>query len=192
MEIERRTIAAQMRIDSNVSAPTIHGLAAVFNSLSSDLGGFREKIAPGAFKSCISGNSDVRALFNHNPDMILGRTSAKTLRLAESSKGLEFEIDLPGTSYAKDLQASMKRGDINQCSFGFKVDEGGDTWQKDAAGMWTRTIHVVSRLYDIGPVTFPAYAQTECALTSLARKITVPVVSENLLYRMRLEIEALS
>jgi HK97 family phage prohead protease len=78
--------------------------------------------------------------------MILGRTTSKTLRLLETDQGLEFECDMPDTQYARDLMACMKRGDISQCSFGFSVDDGGDTWKKDDAGKWVRTIHVVSAL----------------------------------------------
>ena len=191
-EIERRTMTVELRTDNKGGAPVIKGVAAVFNSMSEDLGGFREQIAPGAFKSCIVEGCDVRALFNHEPNMILGRTTAKTLRLLETDQGLAFEVDMPDTSYAKDLMACMKRGDINQCSFGFRVDDGGDTWQKDTAGMWARTIHVVSRLYDVSPVTYPAYAQTECALRSLekVRAEFTPPFDNTELRRLRLQLES--
>lgn len=162
--LERRTLNVEFRADGK--AGKLRGTAAVFNSLSEDLGGFREQIAPGAFASALA-SSDVRALYNHDANMVLGRTSAGTLRLMETDKGLEFEVDLPDTSYARDLMACMQRGDINQCSFGFSIGEDGDTWQRDAAGMWTRTICNVSRLYDVSPVTYPAYPETECALRSL-------------------------
>jgi uncharacterized protein len=165
---ERRTYTVALRSDAKGGKPIIRGIAAMFNSMSEDLGGFREQIAPGAFKSALGG-SDVRALFNHDPNMILGRSTSGTLRLSETDQGLEFECDAPDTSYARDLMESMKRGDISQCSFGFTVDTGGDTWQKDAAGQWTRTINVVSRLYDVSPVTYPAYPETSCAMRSLEK-----------------------
>jgi uncharacterized protein len=190
-DIERRTINMEFRAATKGGASVIKGVAAVFNSLSENLGGFREQIAPGAFKSALL-NADVRALFNHDPNMVLGRTTSKTLRLAEGEDGLEFECDMPDTSYARDLQACMQRGDINQCSFGFSVDDGGDTWQKDAAGQWTRTIHVVSRLYDVSPVTYPAYPDTACAMRSLdkVKSAEPPAFDENELRRLKLELEA--
>ena len=188
-DIERRTMAVQLRVDNKGGSPVIAGSAAVFNSLSEDLGGFREQIAPGAFRSAIVDGCDVRALFNHEPSMILGRTTAKTLRLLETDAGLSFEIDMPDTTYAKDLMACMRRGDINQCSFGFRVDDGGDTWLKDGAGMWTRTIHVVSRLYDVSPVTYPAYSMTECALRSLEKvRAELPPFDDTGLRRLKLEL----
>lgn len=189
---ERRTYTVELRADTPEGGkPVMRGIAAMFNSMSEDLGGFREQIAPGAFKSAL-GNSDVRALFNHDPSMILGRTVSGTLRLSETDQGLEFECDAPDTSYARDLMESMKRGDISQCSFGFSVDCGGDTWQKDDAGQWTRTIHVVSRLYDVSPVTYPAYPETSCAMRSLEkiRAETTPPVNNNDLYRRKLDLEA--
>ena len=187
---ERRTYVVELRTDSEAgSTPKIRGIAAMFNCMSEDLGGFREQISPGAFKSAL-GNSDVRALFNHDPNMILGRSASGTLRLSESDQGLEFEVDPPDTTYARDLMESMKRGDISQCSFGFSVDNGGDTWQRDEAGQWTRTIHVVSRLYDVSPVTYPAYTDTSCAMRSLesAQKTSVPVDNSSL--RMKLDLLA--
>lgn len=192
MEIERRTINVTLREMSKNGQKTMTGLAARFNSMSEDLGGFREQIAPGAFKSAIMEGCDVRALFNHEPNMILGRTTAGTLRLAETDEGLSFEVDMPDTQCARDLMTSMKRGDINQCSFGFNVDDGGDTWQKDAAAQWTRTIHVVSRLYDVSAVTYPAYQETSCAMRSL-EKIKgeiIPPFNDTELRKMRLQLAA--
>jgi uncharacterized protein len=190
-EIERRTMKVEFKTGmSGVGTPMMHGVAAVFNSMSEDLGGFREMIAPGAFKSALMG-SDVRALFNHDPSMILGRTTSGTLRLTETDQGLEFDVDPPDTTYARDLVACMQRGDINQCSFGFNVDAGGDTWQKDATGQWTRTIHVVSRLYDVSPVTFPAYPDTACAMRSLEKikAESIPPCNDTDFRKFRLELE---
>lgn len=165
-EIERRTVGIQIRATSKGGMPVLRGVAAVFNSMSEDLGGFREQIAPGAFKAALE-QCDCRALFNHDPNMILGRTTSGTLRLQETDEGLEFEVDLPDTSYSRDLQECMKRGDINQCSFGFSVAEAGDMWSQDEHKNWTRTIGTVGRLYDVSPVTYPAYPETSCAMRSL-------------------------
>ena len=146
----------------------LRGVAAVFNSLSEDLGGFREIIMPGAFRAAVS-NSDVRCLVNHDPNKILGRSTSGTLRLEETSAGLEFVCDLPDTTYASDLMETMRRGDISQCSFGFTVEDGGQRWAKGDDG-WTRTITAIKRLFDVSPVTYPAYPETECALRDFQRQ----------------------
>ena len=187
--IERRTLQVEFRADNK--AGKLRGVAAVFNSLSEDLGGFREQIAPGAFSSAIS-TSDVRALVNHDPNLVLGRTAAGTLRLQETDAGLEFELDLPDTTYARDLVACMQRGDINQCSFGFSIGTDGDSWTRDkVTESWTRTINNVARLYDVSPVTYPAYADTACALRSLeqVQQTTPPAYDEYALEQMKLSIE---
>lgn len=171
-DIERRTHTVEMRVKDAAygkKTPTMEGYAANFNVLSEDLGGFREILMPGCFKNAIAA-SDIRCLFNHDPNLILGRSSSGTLRVSEDEKGLRFECDPPETSYAKDLMVSMQRGDVNQCSFGFKVAEDGATWAKDSAGMWIRSIYNVERLYDNSPVTYPAYTSTSCAVRSMLQK----------------------
>lgn len=192
MKMERRTFAVDSLLVEKREADQaekIVGHAAVFDTIG-DGGWFREKVAPGAFAASI-GRDDVRALFNHDPNKILGRTTSRTLRLSESEEGLEFECDMPDTSYARDLMACMSRGDINQCSFGFSVDEGGSTWQKDNTGQWTRTIHVVSRLYDVSPVTYPAYPDTACAVRSLdkIKAAEIPTFDDTEIRKMKLQIE---
>jgi uncharacterized protein len=135
-------------------AGSISGYAAIYDSLSQDLGGFREKIAPGAFGEL--DGKDVRALWNHDPQYVLGRTVPQTLRVRPDDVGLYFEIDAPDTSWARDLLVSMKRGDVNQMSFGF--DTLADEWQNDNGGR-IRTLQSVE-LYEISVVTFPAYLAT--------------------------------
>ena len=167
--IERRDFAVELRVvREEGKAPVIRGHAAVFNALSEDLGGFREVIAPGAFKNAIP-RDDVRALFNHDSNLILGRSrpgQANTLRMVEDGTGLAIEIDPPDTQYARDLMVSMDRGDITQMSFGFSVTKAGQKWEENGDGTHTRTLTDV-RLYDVSPVTFPAYPQTDVALRSL-------------------------
>ncbi|EJQ44014.1 HK97 family phage prohead protease [Bacillus cereus BAG6X1-2] len=138
----------------------ITGYAAVFNSKTTIGGWFDEVIEPGAFARSLSENSDIRALFNHNWDNVLGRTKSGTLRLEEDGKGLKFEIELPNTSTARDLAESMSRGDINQCSFGFWITE--ETWDYNVEPA-LRTIHEVE-LYEISVVSIPAYDDTEASL----------------------------
>lgn len=143
----------------------VRGYAAVFGQLSEDLGGFREQIQAGAFADRLS--DDVRALVNHDPNQVLGRTVAKTLALSEDTRGLAVDITLPDTQVARDLAVSMERGDVSQMSFAFTVGRDDQAWQRDGAGPWVRTIKRVARLYDVSVVTYPAYAQTEAALRSL-------------------------
>lgn len=162
-EVERRALPVELRLEGGEAQPTkIVGYAAVYNKLSQDLGGFREQIAPGAFARNLDG-ADVRALFNHDPNFVLGRTTAKTLRLSDDDQGLRIEIDPPETSYASDLLESMRRGDISQMSFGFRTLS--DDWSlKDGENV--RTLRDVE-LLDVSPVTFPAYPQTSVAMRSL-------------------------
>ena len=161
--MERRTSAVdiEIRAADGDAQPVIFGYAAVFDQLSEDLGGFRERIAPGAFTKALG--DDVRALFNHDPNIVLGRTRSKTLRISEDQKGLVIEIDPPSTPAAAALIESMRRGDVTQMSFGFQTVK--DKWDM-VDGEAIRTLIDV-RLFDVSPVTYPAYPQTEVALRSL-------------------------
>jgi HK97 family phage prohead protease len=144
--------------------PQIRGYAAVFNSLSEDLGGFREVIAPGAFRKALASDPDVLCVVNHSIDRLLGRMSNGTCRVSEDDKGLMFECDLPDTSDGRDVRELIKRGDMSQCSFGFQVDE--DNWEEvpdedDPEEMSIRrTVLSVRSLRDVSPVVTPAYPQT--------------------------------
>lgn len=137
----------------------ISGYAAVFNSKAVIDPWMSEEIAPGAFAKAIS-SSDVRALFNHNWDNVLGRTNSGTLSLSEDDRGLYFEIDLPDTSTGKDLMKSIERGDINQCSFGFYPVE--ETWNYDTEPAHRTLVEV--ELFEISIVSLPAYDDTEVSL----------------------------
>ena len=152
----------ELRMDGD--KPTVVGYGAVFNSMSNDLGGFREYISPKAFEGRLE--DDVRFLINHDANLILARTTNGTLRLSVDEKGLRYEADLPNTSTARDLMELLKSGTISQSSFAFTVEE--DSWEvKD--GMNIRTIDKVSQLYDVSSVTYPAYnaASSSVALRSL-------------------------
>lgn len=146
------------------SPGTVVGYAAVFDRFSQDLGHFREKIAPGAFSGCML--QDVRALANHDPKCLLGRSTAGTLRMREDRLGLRVEIDLPDTQAGNDTAKSIKRGDMDGMSFAFDTEV--DQW--DYSGeVPVRTLIKVRNLYDVGPVTYPAYTDTSAALRSLER-----------------------
>ena len=167
--MERRSVTLkELRIDTgqleDPKEPKIVGYASVFDSWSEELGGafpFREKVLPGAFVESIV-HDDIRALFNHDPNYVLGRNKAGTLELAEDQKGLLVKITPPDTTWAKDLLVSIQRGDITQMSFGFIVLE--DIWL-ESEGVDVRELIKV-KLFDVSPVTFPAYSQTECNLRS--------------------------
>lgn len=146
------------------SLPKVEGYAAVFNSDSEDMG-FIERIAPGAFKKALK-TSDTRALFNHDSNIILGRTSAGTLELKEDKKGLFMSIIPPDTQLIRDMVlAPIERGDITQQSFGFTVK--ADKWKEIDGKTPIRTITEIGELFDVSPVTFPAYPDTDVALRSL-------------------------
>ncbi|MFZ5829129.1 MAG: HK97 family phage prohead protease [Planctomycetota bacterium] len=122
--------------------------------------GVVERIAPGAFARAIRERQDVRGLFNHDPSLILGRTTAGTLRLSEDARGLRYEIDLAETHLAADLAASVERGDLSGSSFAFTIRSRKI---EEDAGTQVRTILDVD-LFDVGPVTYPAYEATSAAL----------------------------
>ena len=134
------------------------GYAVMFNSWSEDLGGFREQVAPGAFSRALL-TDDVRALVNHNPDMVLGRNKSGTLMLSEDERGLHFEVVAPDAQWARDLWQSVKRGDINQCSFGFTCLR--DEW-RTMEGKDERTL-LECALHDVSIVTYPAYKATQAS-----------------------------
>lgn len=147
------------------SIGTITGYAAVFNERSLDLGGFTEVVLPGTFAESLKRGDDVRGLVGHDARLIIGRRSAKTLRVEEDERGLRYEIDLPDTAAGRDLLASVKRGDIDGSSFGFRTIK--DDWKRLDDGLYVRELHQVD-LFDVGPATFPAYTGTSAEARELA------------------------
>lgn len=143
----------------------LRGYAAVFNQLSDDLGGFRERVLPGAFAKTLK-EADVRALWQHNVNYVLGRIKNKTLRLWEDTHGLTFEILPPNTQWASDFLTSIRRGDVSQMSFSFEAVH--DRWEDDPSLGIIRTL-VEVRLLDISPVTFPAYPRTSVSVQVRAK-----------------------
>lgn len=172
MRIERRVTAelddVQLRYgkrDGEAEQPVrVVGHAAVFDRLSEPIGGlFRERIAPGAFRRALEERQDVRALIDHDPGRVLGRTASGTLRMAQDGRGLAVEIDLPDTSYARDLAEVMARGDVDQMSFGFMVRDDELLDRESADGLPIREVRDVD-LFDVSVVTFPAYPDTDAAV----------------------------
>lgn len=166
-EIEKRMHVAELRVErSEAEAPKIRGYAAVFDSLSEDLGGFTERINAGAFAEAIR-RDDVRALINHDPNLVLGRNRSGTLTMREDGSGLAVEITPPDTQAARDLLALMERGDVSQMSFAFTVSKEDQSWERSGEGPWIRTIRRVARLFDVSVVTYPAYPSTSAAMRAL-------------------------
>ena len=163
-DVERRHYRCEgLEVRAAEDEPTrLVGYAAMFGELSEDLGGFRERVAPGAFSKGL-GAADVRALFNHDETLILGRTKAKTLSIAEDERGLRVEVTPPDTQAARDVIESVRRGDVDQMSFGFRTIK--DDWE-EVDGELIRTL-VEVRLFDVSPVVFPAYPQTDIAVRSM-------------------------
>jgi HK97 family phage prohead protease len=159
---ETRTTNSKFEVRSNEDGTvTMVGYAAKFNTRSQDLGGFVETIAPGAFTRSLEDGADVKALFNHDPNIVLGRSTAGTLRLIQDDIGLRYEVDLPNTTAGKDLAISLQRGDINQSSFAFRTIS--DDWSFDTDGRELRTLHDLE-LRDVSPVTYPAYLDTDSGI----------------------------
>lgn len=139
----------------------VEGYALRFNTLSNDLGGFVETISPQALKD--ADLSDVRCLIDHDSSKVLGRTTSDTLKLKVDDTGLYFRCQLPDTSYSRDLYENIRLGNINQCSFGFILDEDGDTIEKRDDGLFKRTLNKIRSLFDVSVVTYPAYNDTDVA-----------------------------
>lgn len=139
----------------------VEGYALRFNTLSNDLGGFVETISPQALED--ADLSDVRCLIDHDPSKVLGRTTSETLSLKVDDEGLYFRCRLPDTSYSRDLYENIRLGNINQCSFGFVLDEDGDTVERRDDGLFKRTLNRIRSLFDVSVVTYPAYNDTDVA-----------------------------
>lgn len=167
MKREYRVLkAAQVR--AKADGNQIEGYAAVFNQPSEDLGGFTEVIKPGAFANALSSKQDVRCLFNHDANVVLGRTASGTLTLAEDNTGLHFVCDLPDTQSARDIKASIARGDVSQCSFGFCANEQEWNEEKQADGSYKVIRSLIDvDLFDVSPVTYPCYPQTAVSARAL-------------------------
>lgn len=163
---ERRYYTTEFEARAVGGGFVIAGHAAVFNRLSRDLGGFVEQNAPGAFKRSINSGADVRALVNHDPSLILGRSMSGTLKVGEDSIGLAYEIQLGGQTYARDLYESIERRDITQSSFGFYNVR--DEWSRTDSGYPLRTlIENDINNGDVSPVTFPAYPDADAGIRAV-------------------------
>jgi len=172
MKVERRTVGTSVRIRKRAKddQPVISGLAAVFYDGSEATEyklweGTYERILPGAFDRAVK-EDDVRGLFNHDANLVLGRTTANTLKLRTNKKGLGYQIEPADTTVQKDVREHIGRGDVSGSSFAFVVTD--EVWRKETIDDEERYIREITgvRLYDVGPVTFPAYEATSAELNS--------------------------
>lgn len=157
---ERRFYSAEVR--ASKESRQVDGYAALFNSDSEVLyGSFIERIAPGAFDEVLK--DDAVALFNHDPNLVLAR-NGKTMVLTQDDKGLRYQFEAPNTTAGNDLIENLRNGNISQSSFGFTV--AGEEWtcSEDRSKPSVRTITKIKRLYDVSPVTYPAYPDTSVGL----------------------------
>lgn len=160
MEKELRYIE-NSEIRAAADSREVDGYALLFNTLSRNLGGFREKIDPEAIEGVIDA-SDVMAVLNHdNSRGILARSrfGKGSLALSADEKGLRYVFDAPRTALGDECLEYLRRGDITQSSFAFTVKE--DSWEKQEDGTYIRTIKRFERLYDVSPVFEPAYFGTD-------------------------------
>ena len=160
--IELRYTVRELRADPAGEGRRVVGYAAIYNSLSEDLGGFIERIRPGAFARTLR-SADVRALMNHDRNYVIGRNKAGTLELVDDEVGLRIAADAPDTQWARDMLTSIRRGDIDQMSFTFRAIR--DEWTQ-VEDQLVRTLIDVD-LYDVSVVTFPAYPQTSVNVRSI-------------------------
>lgn len=138
--------------------PTVLGHAALFNTRSVYMMGFYEEIETGAFTETVA-TDDIRALYQHNTERVLGRTKSGTLRLWEDDQGLAFELNPPDNTDGRDAVVSIERGDVDQMSFGFNVPSKGDDWTETEDGVPLRKLRKIG-VMEISPVTWAAYPQT--------------------------------
>jgi HK97 family phage prohead protease len=174
---EKRTYSAPVEVRAEKDdSRTIRGYALLYNTRA-DLGFFQEEILPGAADGVLE--NDVRALFNHDANQILGRTAAGTARIGSDSKGVWYEVDLPDTTTGRDLFTSIKRGDISQSSFAFTLPQNqeGETWVEARGEKPLRQITEFKSLLDVSPVTYPAYTETQVAARSMKQALNTDVIA---------------
>lgn len=155
----------ELRDAGDGSAPMIAGTALVYEQ-PADIGWFTEQLDRGALRKLLPSSPDVRGLFNHDPNIVLGRTAAGTLTLTDTPTGLDYLIGpLPDTQGARDATELVRTGHVTGSSFAFSVAR--DRWEDLEDGGLLRTILEIGDLYDVSPVTYPAYTQTSSGVRSL-------------------------
>ena len=166
-KLEQRAIkTAEIRVGTTADGvKTLAGYAIIWNSPSVDLGGFTEICSPGMCTRTLKESPSVLMLRDHNASQLLGRTTAGTLVLTQDSKGLAFVVSLPNTAIAEDTYANVKAGNLDSCSFGFNVPDGGDKWTSTPDGSVLRSLLDVN-LAEVSITSFAAYPATSVSLRS--------------------------
>lgn len=167
-DLEHRTMQMSgMKIREENGKRRLEGYFSVFDQPYEVWPGWVETIAPGAFSRALASGQDVKVLWNHNPDIVLGSTGNKTADLREDQRGLFGGVEINEQDQdAKNAYARVDRGDVNGCSFGFEISRMEESWDED--GTYRTRILEVSPLYEVSPCTFPAYTQT--SITSRAQE----------------------
>lgn len=184
---ERRHITHKVEYRADDEGSTIEGVAAVVNKRT-DLGWFEEEIMPGAFDSVLK--DDVRALFNHDPNFPLARSvdGQGTLKLSIDDNGdLRYSYKTPNRSYAKDLDDAIRSGDVSQSSFAFSIKR--EEWIQRDNDKELRQILEIEKLYDVSPVTYPAYQDTSVAKRSFDNVKPIEKGASTSTKRKRLELK---
>ncbi len=179
-EIETRTMSikdAELRAVKSDGKHILSGYFALFNIWGSEVYGFKEKIEPGSFANTIPAD-DIRSLFNHDANWVLGRNKANTLTLREDAKGGLMEVEInPDDINAMSLFSKVSRGDVSGQSFSFRTIRDSWVYPDDPNALPERTLLEV-KLFDVGPVTYPFYEMTDitAALRSMEinRKAIIP------------------
>lgn len=178
-QVETRYTAGvvELRAGKDPAKKKAGGYAIMWNRLSQNLGGFVERVDSGAANKSLADAVDVLARYNHDGNMLLGRTSSGTLVLTKDDTGLDYEVDLPNTGVGRDLAVLMERQDVRHSSFAMRVM--GDDWSLTEQGFPLRTITDL-HLVDVAPVNSPAYLDTTSGLRSFAeaRSLDLDLVVE--------------
>lgn len=177
---ETRNIkATELRVaDGTDGSKTLSGYAIVWNSPSVDLGGFNEICSPGMCNRSLRESPDIVLLRDHVSSQLLGRSKAGTLSLTSDTRGLAFTVRLPNTMIANDTVENIRLGNLDACSFGFNVPDGGDQWTTDGKGNITRTLIDVN-LVEISVTSFAAYPATGVSLRSCPHDVRGLITRSN-------------
>jgi uncharacterized protein len=165
MEMERRALPDRVTLDTDTEGNSyLEGYAIVFNEESRDLGGFTEVVSPEAVRN--ADFSDTVAVFNHDTNQLLGRVTSGTLTLSTDERGVKYRVSIPNTTLGNDVKELTRRGDLSGSSFAFSLAKGGDKWEERGDKV-LRTITSFGKIFDVSPVTHPAYPTTDVGLRSL-------------------------
>lgn len=188
MDKEVRLASFEIEERAEGQSPKFKGYAAVFDTPAQIGDYFIERIDKGAFAAALN-KSDIHAVYNHDANWVLGRNKSGTLKLIEDDKGLYVEIDPPNTQQARDIMELVKRGDVDQMSFGFNMVGGAETWD-DTGELPVRTIHKFGELFDVTITPRGAYSETSVSLRGLENfKASKVKKNDGLALKMKIDLD---